>query len=133
MDGGRTRPSSQCPWMKRAHRVNRVSTGSRPRLARPGAVWLVLGSITTVQVGAAIAKHLFGLATPTGIVWLRLATAAVILLLWSRPRRRARRDELVDLPGVQQDPRRSRRDARVPRALDRRPRDEPRGTRDRLG
>jgi len=67
-----------------------VSTGSRPRLARPSAVWLVLGSITTVQVGAAIAKHLFGLATPTGIVWLRLATAAVILLLWSRPRLRGR-------------------------------------------
>ena len=53
-------------------------------------MWLVLGSITTVQVGAAIAKHLFGLATPTGIVWLRLATAAVILLLWSRPRLRGR-------------------------------------------
>ncbi|HEY5482855.1 MAG TPA: EamA family transporter [Propionibacteriaceae bacterium] len=67
-----------------------MSTGSRPRLARPSAVWLVLGSITTVQVGAAIAKHLFGLATPTGIVWLRLATAAVILLLWSRPRLRGR-------------------------------------------
>src|SRR5450759_5970980 len=69
--------------VKRAHKVNRVSTGSRPRLARPGAVWLVLGSIATVQIGAAIAKHLFGLASPTGIVWLRLATAAVVLLLWS--------------------------------------------------
>jgi len=73
-----------------AHKVNRVSTGSRPRLARPGAVWLVLGSIATVQIGAAIAKHLFGLASPTGIVWLRLATAAVVLLLWSRPKLRGR-------------------------------------------
>ena len=73
-----------------SHKVNRVSTGSRPRLARPGAVWLVLGSIATVQIGAAIAKHLFGLASPTGIVWLRLATAAVVLLLWSRPKLRGR-------------------------------------------
>lgn len=53
-------------------------------------MWLVLGSITSVQVGAAIAKHLFGLASPTGIVWLRLVSAAVLLLLWSRPRLRGR-------------------------------------------
>ncbi len=70
--------------------MSRVSKGTQPRRARLGAVWLVLGSITTVQIGAAIAKHLFGLATPTGIVWLRLTTAAIVLLIWARPRLRGR-------------------------------------------
>lgn len=60
------------------------------RFTRPGAVWLVLASIATVQIGAAIAKHLFGLASPTGIVWLRLTSAALVLLLWSRPKLRGR-------------------------------------------
>lgn len=77
--------------------MNSVSTRLSPRHARPSAVWLVLGSIATVQVGAAIAKHLFGLASPTGIVWLRLVSAALVLLLWSRPtlRGRTRRDWLL--------------------------------------
>ena len=67
-----------------------MTTSTGRRVARPGAVWLVLGSIATVQIGAAIAKHLFGLASPTGIVWLRLTSAAVVLLAWSRPRLRGR-------------------------------------------
>lgn len=50
------------------------------------AVWLVLVGIVSVQVGAAIAKNLFNLVPPTAMVWLRLITSAVILLLVARPR-----------------------------------------------
>jgi inner membrane transporter RhtA len=50
------------------------------------AVWLVIAGIVSVQVGAAIAKGLFDLVPPTAMVWLRLLTSAVILLLVARPR-----------------------------------------------
>ena len=50
------------------------------------AVWLVVAGIISVQVGAAIAKDLFDLVPPTAMVWLRLITSAVILLLMARPR-----------------------------------------------
>ncbi|MDX6325037.1 MAG: inner rane transporter RhtA [Nocardioidaceae bacterium] len=50
------------------------------------SVWLVLGGIVSVQVGAAISKGLFDRADPTTIVWLRLASSAVILLAVARPR-----------------------------------------------
>jgi inner membrane transporter RhtA len=54
------------------------------------AVWLVLGGIVSVQVGAAIAKDLFSLVPPTALVWLRLLTSAVILVAIARPRLRGR-------------------------------------------
>jgi inner membrane transporter RhtA len=41
---------------------------------------LVLGSIASVQFGAAIAKNLFGTVSPTTLVWFRLLTSAVVLL-----------------------------------------------------
>lgn len=50
------------------------------------AVWLVLGAIASVQLGATFAKQLFDEVTPTAMVWLRLGTAAVVLLALSRPR-----------------------------------------------
>ena len=50
------------------------------------AVWLVISGIISVQVGAAIAKNLFDLVPPTAMVWLRLMTSAVILVLMARPR-----------------------------------------------
>jgi inner membrane transporter RhtA len=50
------------------------------------AVWLVISGIVSVQVGAAIAKNLFDVVPPTAMVWLRLVTSAVILLLAVRPR-----------------------------------------------
>jgi inner membrane transporter RhtA len=50
------------------------------------AVWLVIAGIISVQVGATIAKGLFDLVPPTAMVWLRLITSAVILLLVARPR-----------------------------------------------
>jgi inner membrane transporter RhtA len=58
------------------------------------AVWLVLAGIVSVQFGAAIAKGLFDEVDPTALVWLRLATSAVALLLLARPRvtGRSRRD-----------------------------------------
>ncbi|WP_460770984.1 EamA family transporter [Mariniluteicoccus flavus] len=59
----------------------------RPRIP---AVWLVLASIASVQIGAAIAKGLFGEISPTAMVWLRLATSTVVLLVWARPRVRGR-------------------------------------------
>ncbi|HML50590.1 MAG TPA: EamA family transporter [Propionicimonas sp.] len=49
-------------------------------------VWLVVGAIVSVQVGAAFAKSLFELAPPTAIAWLRMAVAAAVLMLVARPR-----------------------------------------------
>jgi len=62
-------------------------------------VWLVLVGIFSVQFGAAVAKDLFDEVTPTALVWLRLATSAVLLTLVARPslRARSRRDWLVVL------------------------------------
>ena len=57
-----------------------------PVTSRIPAVWLVVSGIISVQVGAAIAKDLFDLVPPTAMVWLRLITSAVILLLVARPR-----------------------------------------------
>jgi inner membrane transporter RhtA len=53
-------------------------------------VWLVLAGIASVQLGAAVAKHLFGQIDPTALVWLRLATSSLIFLAVARPRVRGR-------------------------------------------
>ena len=60
-------------------------------------VWLVLFGILSVQLGAAVAKDLFGEISPTGIVWLRLVTSSLALGLIARPawRGRARADWAV--------------------------------------
>ena len=70
---------------------------SSVRTARVSPVWLVLGGILSVQFGAGIAKTLFDEVAPTTIVWLRLATSAVVLLAIARPALRGRtgRDWLV--------------------------------------
>ncbi len=64
---------------------------------RVSPVWLVLGGIVSVQFGAAIAKGLFDEIDPTGMVWLRLATSAVVFAVIARPRLtgRSRPDWLV--------------------------------------
>ncbi|HSK34930.1 MAG TPA: EamA family transporter [Propionicimonas sp.] len=49
-------------------------------------VWLVLGAIVSVQVGAAFAKSLFTLTDPTAVAWLRMAVAAAIFWVVARPR-----------------------------------------------
>ncbi len=46
---------------------------------------MVLLGIFSLQFGAAFAKDLFDLVSPTGMVWLRMATAAVVLGLVARP------------------------------------------------
>ncbi len=53
-------------------------------------VWLVLAGIASVQLGAAFAKDLFGQIDPTALVWLRLVTSSLILVLIARPRTRGR-------------------------------------------
>ncbi len=60
---------------------------------------LVLAGIVSVQVGAALSKGAFDEATPTTMVWVRLATAALVLLAFVRPRfaGRTRHDLLVAL------------------------------------
>jgi inner membrane transporter RhtA len=53
-------------------------------------VWLVVVGILSVQLGAGIAKNLFDDADPTTLVWLRLATSAVVLAAIARPVLRGR-------------------------------------------
>ena len=58
-----------------------VSAGS----SRAGAL-MAVGSMTCVQIGLALSVPLFAEIGPLGTVWLRLAWAAVILLVAVRPR-----------------------------------------------
>ena len=51
---------------------------------------LVLVGILSVQFGAGVAKSIFDDASPTGIVWLRLAASAVVLGAIARPALRGR-------------------------------------------
>lgn len=55
-------------------------------MIRVSPIWLVLGSILSVQAGAAIAKSLFGQVGPDAMVWLRLATSTLVFLVIIRPR-----------------------------------------------
>lgn len=66
---------------------------------RISPVWLVLGGILSVQFGAGVAKALFDEVSPTGMVWLRLVTSALVLAAVARPalRARSRADWLVAL------------------------------------
>ncbi len=61
-----------------------------PRSAARAPVLLVLIGICSVQFGAGIAKTLFDEASPTTLVWLRLAFSTLILLAITRPRLRGR-------------------------------------------
>jgi inner membrane transporter RhtA len=56
-------------------------------------VWLVVLGIGSVQLGAAIAKNVFDDAAPMTLVWLRLATSAVVLTIVVRPSLRGRTPE----------------------------------------
>lgn len=59
-------------------------------LARAPSGALVIGGITSVQLGGAFAVHLFAWVGPGGAVLLRMLTAALILLATSPPRLRGR-------------------------------------------
>jgi len=68
-----------------------MSSVSDSRLpTRSTAVGLVLIGILSVQFGAGAAKTLFDEVSPTGLVWLRLASSSIVLLLIARPRLRGR-------------------------------------------
>jgi inner membrane transporter RhtA len=54
---------------------------------------LVVFGIVSVQLGAGIAKNVFDDADPMTLVWLRLATSAVILTIIARPSLRGRTPE----------------------------------------
>ena len=62
-------------------------TVAAPRLPAPA---LVIGGITSVQFGAAIAKSLFDQVTPTGVVAMRLFFGSLVLGLIFHPRVRNR-------------------------------------------
>jgi inner membrane transporter RhtA len=72
---------------------------ARKSSVRASPIWLVLIGILSVQFGAGVAKTLFDEASPTTIVWLRLAASAVVLLAVARPalRGRTRSDWVVVL------------------------------------
>src|SRR6185369_9687532 len=53
--------------------------------ARAGTL-MAVGSMTMVQIGLALSVPLFGQIGPMGAVWMRLAWAAVILVVVVRPR-----------------------------------------------
>lgn len=77
-----------------------MSSVSDTRLSGRGtAIGLVLIGIASVQLGAGVAKNLFDEISPTGMVWLRLASSSLLLLLIARPRLggRDRRDWLTVL------------------------------------
>jgi inner membrane transporter RhtA len=50
------------------------------------ATALAVSAMLSVQTGAALSTHLFTSLTPAGSAWLRLAIAAVVLLVITRPR-----------------------------------------------
>lgn len=52
------------------------------------APFLVIGSMAFTQVGATLAKSLFGQVGPLGVVALRVGLAAIMLMAWQRPRLR---------------------------------------------
>jgi inner membrane transporter RhtA len=72
--------------------VDDGATAARERgpLARAPSAGLVLGAITSVQFGAALAATIFADVGPGGAATLRLVWAAVILLAAWRPRMRGR-------------------------------------------
>ena len=62
------------------------SAGGRTTERRGTAALLVLGSCTSLQIGAALAMRLFPIAGAPGATLLRLGLAAVVLLAIVRPR-----------------------------------------------
>ncbi|GII51671.1 membrane protein [Planotetraspora thailandica] len=84
-------PGDGRPYRLRAGKALRSASDAIPP---PG---LVLLAILSVQVGAGLAKNLFAQLPPTAVVFLRIATGAIILVAVVRPRLRgmSRRDLAV--------------------------------------
>lgn len=58
----------------------------RARRSPPSPAWLVVGSVVSVQAGQALGRQMFDTVAPATVVMLRLVLAAVVLVLWWRPR-----------------------------------------------
>jgi inner membrane transporter RhtA len=67
-----------------------VEIASRPASGRASGIGLAVASMTTVQLGAALAEPLFDRIGAAGTVALRLVLAALILRPFVRPRLRSR-------------------------------------------
>ncbi|MEV4413211.1 EamA family transporter [Catellatospora sp. NPDC049609] len=65
--------------------VDVAATGTTPRRSTAPAVALLLGSMLSVQVGAAASTRLFDDIGPAGTAWLRACWAALAFLLIARP------------------------------------------------
>src|ERR1700685_2733876 len=63
-----------------------ASSTAAPRTSARSGALMALGSMSCCQLGLALSVHLFGEVGPLGAAWLRLAWAAVILLVAIRPR-----------------------------------------------
>src|SRR5205085_646691 len=98
VDGMPTTPESG-PVQRPAAQTERLPETPTGIRGNPGvAVGMVLGSITSVQCGAALATTLFGRVGPAGTVFLRGAFAALVLLAVAhRDVVRVRRSELGEL------------------------------------
>jgi inner membrane transporter RhtA len=70
--------------------VDGARTLPLPAAGRSSGIALAVGSMTTIQLGAAPSEPLFERIGPTGLVALRLALAALILWPFVRPRVRGR-------------------------------------------
>jgi inner membrane transporter RhtA len=79
---------SRSGWIARPEQANSHENPFRAIASVPGSLppasLLIFGMIT-VQLGAALAKNLFGALGPAGVVFLRVAFAAVALLVLWRP------------------------------------------------
>jgi len=63
-----------------------ASITTAPRTSARSGTLMAVGSMSCVQLGLALSVHLIGEVGPLGAAWLRLAWAAVILLVAVRPR-----------------------------------------------
>ncbi|MGI8507263.1 MAG: EamA family transporter [Solirubrobacteraceae bacterium] len=69
-----------------------------PQRNRSAAVLAAIGSMSSVQLGAALSQPLFHRLGPAGVVVLRLLLAAVVLSVIVRPRLRTRRTRELMVP-----------------------------------
>jgi len=79
---------SKSGWLARSEQANSHGKSLRAITSIPGSLppasLLIFGMIT-VQLGAALAKNLFGALGPAGVVFLRVGFAALALLVMWRP------------------------------------------------
>ena len=82
---------------QRRQRVERLRATRDVRWLAPA---LMLAGGTSMYLGAAIAIDLFDAVSPAGVAWLRIAGAALVLLVVVRPGRAAWQWSRLRLAGV---------------------------------